>query len=535
MAAPTSGCRCCCSSVRSGCGNARTSSRRRWDSCSAWPPRSTALPSPCGGRSPAARRWAWAPAIGVPVARIHRAPLDRRDGPGIAASPSPAWRTRRYARDARGGARRSPCRSAASWPLALGCARPAHLHAWWAAQSLGDFLAPLDPAASGDAMFLLKNLPWFAWPALPLVIWTLVTRGRGFNGGLATPGVQLPGDGRRRRSVVCLLAMAEPRLIHLMPLLLPLSLLGRAGDRHAEARLFRRARLVRHSHLRPPLAAHVVAVVRRLGARHGAGRRPDVPRHRGRLPAARSIGSPSACRLFLTLLWLALVRPARRSNRRAVLNWAAGMTLLWALYSTIWLPYLDSRRSYRAVAESLRARAAARRLRGQPEPGRSAAGAVPLFREPRDRARGDVGRSTDCTRCWSSTAAHDGVPAPPRGWEIGVDGRTAAATTPSATSSTCGSQREIHRRSLHRGDRRRRRQRRRRRSGGRSTSRAADRTAATAAAAAASGRRRPQHQHADRLPLRAHPPRQARRERPRRRPVRPAAPRTSSCASRWAP
>jgi len=59
--------------------------------------------------------------------------------------------------------------------------------------------------------------------------------------------------------------------------------------------------------------------------------------------------------LFLTALWLALVRPARRSNRRTLLNWAAGMTLLWALYSTIWLPYVDSRRSYRAVAESVRA------------------------------------------------------------------------------------------------------------------------------------------------------------------------------------
>jgi hypothetical protein len=30
------------------------------------------------------------------------------------------------------------------------------------------------------------------------------------------------------------------------------------------------------------------------------------------------------------------------------------MTLLWGLYTTIWMPYLDSRRSYRAVAESLR-------------------------------------------------------------------------------------------------------------------------------------------------------------------------------------
>jgi 4-amino-4-deoxy-L-arabinose transferase-like glycosyltransferase len=64
---------------------------------------------------------------------------------------------------------------------------------------------------------------------------------------------------------------------------------------------------------------------------------------------------PVIVSVFLTLLWLALVRPARRSNRRAVLNWAAGMTLIWALYSTIWLPYLDSRRSYRAVAQALAA------------------------------------------------------------------------------------------------------------------------------------------------------------------------------------
>ena len=45
--------------------------------------------------------------------------------------------------------------------------------------------------------------------------------------------------------------------------------------------------------------------------------------------------------------------PPRRSNRRAVLNWAAGMVLAWGLFATIWLPYVDSRRSYRSVAESL--------------------------------------------------------------------------------------------------------------------------------------------------------------------------------------
>ena len=51
--------------------------------------------------------------------------------------------------------------------------------------------AQVDPAfwagLGGDPLFLAKNLPWFAWPALPLALWTLWTRGRGFNGGLASP------------------------------------------------------------------------------------------------------------------------------------------------------------------------------------------------------------------------------------------------------------------------------------------------------------------------------------------------------------
>jgi 4-amino-4-deoxy-L-arabinose transferase-like glycosyltransferase len=57
--------------------------------------------------------------------------------------------------------------------------------------------------------------------------------------------------------------------------------------------------------------------------------------------------------LFLTALWVALVRPARRSNRRAILNWAVGMTLIWGLSATIWLPYVDARRTYKAIGHSL--------------------------------------------------------------------------------------------------------------------------------------------------------------------------------------
>jgi hypothetical protein len=57
--------------------------------------------------------------------------------------------------------------------------------------------------------------------------------------------------------------------------------------------------------------------------------------------------------VFLTVLWIVLVRPARRSNRRALLNWATGMTLIWGLIATIWLPYVDTRRTYAAVGAAI--------------------------------------------------------------------------------------------------------------------------------------------------------------------------------------
>ena len=40
--------------------------------------------------------------------------------------------------------------------------------------------------------------------------------------------------------------------------------------------------------------------------------------------------------------------------RRATTNWAAGMTLIWVLAMTLWLPWLDSGKSYRNMVASMR-------------------------------------------------------------------------------------------------------------------------------------------------------------------------------------
>jgi 4-amino-4-deoxy-L-arabinose transferase-like glycosyltransferase len=125
---------------------------------------------------------------------------------------------------------------------------------------------------------------------------------------------------------------------------------------------------------------------------------------------------------LLTFLWLALVRPARRSNRRAVLNWAAGMTLLWALYSTIWLPYLDSRRSYRTMAQAMASHLPAQgcvasRNLGEPQRAlfRYFAGLVTV--------REETTPTHGCATVLVQYGRVESAPAAPEGWRIAWEGQ----------------------------------------------------------------------------------------------------------------
>ena len=260
------------------------------------------------------------------------------------------WRTRRYTITA-AVALVVAVPLCASWPIALAVNAPGDLAAWWNAQSWTDYFGPLSAKEAADPVVLIKNLLWFAWPALPLAAWTLWTRGRGFNGGLAAPAVILPGT-LALVMLASIAIMADPKVTYLMPILLPLALLG-ALEIDTLKRSFSGA-LDWFGILTFGLAAALAWYLWFDSFARGMA-----------MPVARVLRDTEAgyrppwqwlaivVSALLTLLWLVLVRPARRSNRRAVLNWAAGMTLLWALYSTIWLPYLDSRRSYRTVALSM--------------------------------------------------------------------------------------------------------------------------------------------------------------------------------------
>jgi 4-amino-4-deoxy-L-arabinose transferase-like glycosyltransferase len=238
----------------------------------------------------------------------------------------------------------------APWPMALHARDPALFAQWLASESPADYIAFLGDGKA-EPLYYVRNLAWFAWPALPLLLWLLWLRGRGFNGGLRGPGIVIPGV----LSVVILLgllAMPEARLANALPLLIPFALLA-ALEVDSLKRGFSGA-LDWFGILTFGLSAMLMWAlwvdayvngmslrVARLFRDTEIGYSPSF--HLGSMLAA----------LALTVLWVALVRPARRSNRRAILNWAAGVTLIWGLVTTIWLPYIDSRRSYRWMVEAL--------------------------------------------------------------------------------------------------------------------------------------------------------------------------------------
>lgn len=56
----------------------------------------------------------------------------------------------------------------------------------------------------------------------------------------------------------------------------------------------------------------------------------------------------------ITLIWLFAAFRSQHSNRSAATNWAIGMTFVWTLLMTLWLPMIDSARSYAAVFTSLK-------------------------------------------------------------------------------------------------------------------------------------------------------------------------------------
>jgi 4-amino-4-deoxy-L-arabinose transferase-like glycosyltransferase len=200
-----------------------------------------------------------------------------------------------------------------------------------------------------DAFYFVRILPWYALPALPVALWVW-WRDRKHIGErieLALPLLSFAV------LLVGFTLLREPRDDVAMPLLLPLILAAAQGlDRLPRG-------LASFIDWFGTVTFFFFALLLWTGWTAAVT---GVPRGAARWVERQAPGYVNevswllfAASLAITLVWLFAVFRTRRTNRRAIVNWAAGITLIWVLTNLLWLPAIDHVRSYRDTATAIKA------------------------------------------------------------------------------------------------------------------------------------------------------------------------------------
>ncbi len=234
------------------------------------------------------------------------------------------------------------------WPYLLYQRSPQLFMEWAWTLNIGRWL---DFARGGSyfsgALYYLKILLWFAWPALPLAAWGVWQARKKM---LHEPELQL----LLVSFIVMLLALSltpNIRDVLALPLLLPLVLLATAALpslRRGAANALDWFGIMTFGFFAIMMWWGWAGLLQDNRAKITHWLKDYYP---GFEPAFHA--TPFWIALAATVLWVVLVWRVGRSMRRAVVNWASGVTLLWILAMTLWLPWLDSSRSSRGMIASL--------------------------------------------------------------------------------------------------------------------------------------------------------------------------------------
>lgn len=235
---------------------------------------------------------------------------------------------------------------AAPWPVLLAALQPAYFEQWLASE-----LAQLGkPASMARAAWnYLVLLPWFAWPALPVALWSLWSKRR----LLKHPSYRLPIIGL----AVVWLSLSitfEARTSSALLLLPPLALLAAPGVatlRRGAANAFDWFGVMTFS-LFCVLAwigwtAMIAGWPERL-ARQVARLTPGFAGEFRLLPFVLALVATIAW------AWLLTTGQKQRSPWRGLVHWLGGLTALWLLLMTLWLPWIEYGKSYRSVGLALK-------------------------------------------------------------------------------------------------------------------------------------------------------------------------------------
>jgi 4-amino-4-deoxy-L-arabinose transferase-like glycosyltransferase len=233
------------------------------------------------------------------------------------------------------------------WPLALHARAPELFDQWFWNENVLRLKGMFVLSADDEPAYALRNLAWFAWPALPLAAWSLWSEGRA---GLARPGVLLP-LAAFAVFFVFISALGQGGEVYSLPLLLPLALLASAsveklprGATNAyywfAIMLFTFFALLGWFYW----MAIDLGVPQRLH-RHMMKLQPDY------LTSAHPLAVTVAA--LVTAAWFVLLFNLKRTPERPVAIWAAGVTMLWALIGLILVNYIDTGKTYRGMVANL--------------------------------------------------------------------------------------------------------------------------------------------------------------------------------------
>ena len=233
------------------------------------------------------------------------------------------------------------------WPLALYQRSPELFHHWLWIQDLGRLIGFAPVSKEASAWYFLKNLPWFAWPALPLALWTLWHGRRKI---LNNAEIQLP--------LVLLIALyavlsldTDTHDLDALPLLLPITLLATPALRtvtRSAANSLDWFGIMTFGLLALGLWLGWLALMTGSPAGLATALNEYLPGYNLPFNFFHFLIA-----VAFTLGWFALISRIGRSNRRAVINWAGGITMVWMLAMTLWLPWLDVSKNYRWMMASL--------------------------------------------------------------------------------------------------------------------------------------------------------------------------------------
>ncbi|OIR04572.1 hypothetical protein GALL_132420 [mine drainage metagenome] len=226
-----------------------------------------------------------------------------------------------------------------AWLLLLHYHAPALLSDWWH-NNLNSF-------SHLNHLYFLRILIWYAWPALPLALWSLWRYRHQF---IQKPKFQLLSV-YFTTSLLFLGLGATTKDINALPLLLPLVALG-AGS---------------VEHLKRGAAAALnwfgITLFGLIGGLIWLGWTAMITGHPAQIKERMQFLSGAnelsfnwltfLIALAITIIWLSVCIRAKQTNKSAVTNWAVGMTFGWSLLMTLWLPLIDSAKSYQSVFTSL--------------------------------------------------------------------------------------------------------------------------------------------------------------------------------------